>query len=155
MLCNISKVICVCCVVCSIMSTVTPLHNMKKIADLVLGLFLVCSAVLPVIGLLSYADYYTDLKMEETISVEDYEDSYNELILNSTAENLVKATDNLLLSEDIKAENIKIGIKKNDDNSIYISTLIIYITKDYENRIQDIQKIIGSNMSKEPVVICE
>lgn len=137
------------------MSTVVPLHNMKKIADLVLGLFLVCSAVLPVIGLLSYADYYTDLKMEETISVEDYEDSYNELILNSTAENLVKATDNLLLSEDIKAENIKIGIKKNDDNSIYISTLIIYITKDYENRIQDIQKIIGSNMSKEPVVICE
>ena len=72
------------------MSTVAPLHNMKKIADLVLGLFLVCSAVLPVIGLLSYADYHTDLKMEETISVEDYEDSYD-ILCNIGAKRGMKA----------------------------------------------------------------
>ncbi len=128
---------------------------MKKIIDLILGLFLVCSAVLPLIGLLSDSEYNTEIKTNETVAVQEYDEALNEAVLTTTAENLVKATNNLLQSEGIKASNIKIGIKKNEDNSIYISTLNIYITKDYENRTEDIAKIIGSNMSKEPVIICE
>ena len=81
------------------------------------------------------------------------EKEYEKLILNATADNLVVAANDLLISENITAENIEIGIKKSDNNSIYISRIYIYISKDSESKIDDIKRIISTNMSKEPVVI--
>ena len=109
--------------------------------------------MLPVIGLFSVSNYEfsTDEYIFESQSATN--DEYEKLVLTTTAENLVKAANELLLSNDIQAENIEIGIKKSDDDSIYISSIYIYISKELEYKTEEIKRIIGSNMSKEPVVI--
>ncbi len=130
-----------------------PLGRMKKLVNLVLGLFLILSMLVPVVSLFKYNK--NELTIEDSGLEYDVsqEESYNTLVLNQTADNLVQAANNLLLSEDIKADNIKISLKKTDNNSIYISSINIYVSKEYKNRAEDIIKIIGSNMSKDPVVI--
>jgi hypothetical protein len=78
---------------------------------------------------------------------------YEEEVLNKTAENLVVVANDLLISENIVAENIEVAIKKSDNNSIYISTINIYINETNSVKTETIKRIIERNMSKEPVVI--
>ena len=144
---------CVCCIACSIISVIAPSGRMKKTINLVLGLFLLCSMVVPFVGLFTSAS--ADFSIEDYGIELDTEDSaeYESLVLSETANNLVKAANELLLSEGITAENIKVTIKKTEDDSIYISSIYIYINNDDKSKVEEIKRIIESNMTKEPVII--
>ena len=126
---------------------------MKKTLNLILGMFLLCSMVVPLIGLLSTTSYQLDFDEYSMDVKQDSNSDYESLVLTQTADNLVIAANDLLLSRDIEADNIRVVLKKTDDNSIYISSIYIYINKDYEDKAEEIKRIIGSNMSKEPVII--
>lgn len=126
---------------------------MKKTLNLILGMFLLCSMVVPLIGLFSTTSYQLDFDEYSMDVKQDSNSDYESLVLTQTADNLVIAANDLLLSRDIEADNIRVGLKKTDDNSIYISSIYIYINKDYEDEAEEIKRIIGSNMSKEPVII--
>lgn len=126
---------------------------MKKTLNLILGMFLLCSMVVPLIGLFSTTSYEFDFDEYSMDVKQDSNSDYESLVLTQTADNLVIAANDLLLSRDIEADNIRVGLKKTDDNSIYISSIYIYINKDYEDKAEEIKRIIGSNMSKEPVII--
>lgn len=147
-----SMIACVCCIACSVVSLITPMGRMRKTVNLILGLFIICSMLIPVVGLVTTKE--TEFSLEESVFENmNSEEEYEKLVLNETADNLVKAANDLLLSENIEAENISIGIKRTESDSIYISRINIYINKDYENMVEDIKRIISINMSKEPVVI--
>ncbi len=150
---SVSVTACACCVACCILSLIFPDGTMKKTLNLVMGAFLICSMLIPIIGgvkAISF-EYQTD---DKSFSVdEDYSQIYEEEVLTKTAENLVVVANDLLKSENIVAENIKVGIKKSDNNSIYISTINIYISESDTDKIDSIKRIIERNMSKEPVVI--
>ncbi|MBQ7133736.1 MAG: stage III sporulation protein AF [Ruminococcus sp.] len=149
---SMSVIACVCCIACSLISIIAPLGKMRKIVNLVLGLFIICSMLIPLVGL--FTTDIPDLNLEEQYSdLSLNEKEYEKLILNETADNLVVAANELLLSENIQVDNIEIGIKKTDNNSIYISRINIYISKDLDSRADEIKRIISTNMSKEPVVI--
>ncbi len=150
---NCAVIVCVCCIACSIISLVAPLGKMKKIMNLILGMFLLCSMVIPVVGL--FDSFPSDFKFDESVSQysDNTDDAYNQMVLNKTADNLVLAADNLLKNEGITADNIELALKKTDNDSIYISSVVIYISEQYSHRAQEITKIIASNMSKEPVII--
>ena len=126
---------------------------MKKTLNLILGMFLLCSMVVPLIGLFSTTSYEFDFDEYSMDVKQDSNSDYESLVLTQTADNLVIAANDLLLSRDIEADNIRVCLKKTDDNSIYISSIYIYINKDYEDKAEEIKRIIGSNMSKEPVII--
>lgn len=147
-------VVCVCCIACSVVGVVVPDGRMKKIVNLIFGAFLVLSLFIPLIGLshtIVAKDYSLELQEIEKVVPDDK--AYEQMVLNNTADNLVKAADDLLKAEGIYAENIELGIKKSDNNSIYISKINIYINENDAVRIQNIKSIIERNMSKEPVVI--
>ena len=150
---NCAVIVCVCCIACSIISLVAPLGKMKKIMNLILGMFLLCSMVIPVVGLLD--SFPSDFKFDESVAQysDNTDDAYNQMVLNKTADNLVLAADNLLKNEGITADNIELALKKTDNDSIYISSVVIYISEQYSHRAHEITKIIASNMSKEPVII--
>ncbi len=150
---NSAVIVCVCCIACSIISLVAPLGKMKKIMNLILGMFLLCSMVIPFVGL--FDSFTADFEFDESATQysDDSTDAYNQLVLEQTADNLVLAADNLLKNEGITASNIELALKKTDNDSIYISSVVIYISEQYEHRAQEITKIIGSNMSKEPVIV--
>lgn len=156
-------IVCLCCVVCSIVSLIIPTGRMKKTVSLVLGMFLLCSTIIPIKGLFdtfSKRDITSkDIiqSNENTIITEnDFNESdYNKAVLKKTADNLVTIADNLLKNEGIKAENIKISLNVTDDNSIYIADIIIYITNEYKDKVQTIRKIIYSNMSKDAEIVID
>ena len=148
-----SVVLCVCCVATSVISVLIPSGRMKKIINLVLGLFLICSMIIPIFGFISTAS--SDFNIEENplnISTPD-EYLYEKEVLKRTADNLVLVANDMLSNENIECENIEIGLKKSDNNSIYISCINIYISNDMIEKTEDIKKIIRINMMKEPVVI--
>ncbi len=118
-----------------------------------MGVFMISSMIIPMLSV--FDSFKTNFEYSDNVydNTAYTQQDYDELVLSKTADNLVQVSNELLLSEDIVAENIEVGIKKSDSNRIYISTINIYITKEYEDRISDIKKIIFSNMSKEPVII--
>lgn len=148
-------IICVCCVACSIFSLIAPTGRMKKMVSLILGMFLICSMIIPIKGLFDSLKIGFNID-DSKYSIENMSDSeYNELVLKQTADNLVGAANNLLISENIYAQNIRVGLKISEDNSIYISSIYIYITNEYQDRQEEISKIITNNMSKEPELIIQ
>lgn len=143
---------CACCIACSVLSLLFPDGVMKKTLNLVMGAFLICSMLIPIIGSVQTIsfDYESDT---ESVSVdEDYSRIYEEEVLTQTAKNLVIVANDLLKSEGIAPENIEVGIKKSDNNSIYISSIHIYINETDADKTENIKRIIERNMSKEPVV---
>lgn len=150
---GVSVTACACCIACSVLSLLFPDGVMKKTINLVMGAFLICSMLIPVIGSVQALtfEYETDSK---SFTVDnDYSKKHEEEVLTQTAENLVIVANDLLKSESIVAENIEIGIKKSENNSIYISTINIYINESNSDKADLIKRIIERNMSKEPVVI--
>lgn len=152
---QVSVVVCVCSIACSIVSIIIPIGRMRKIISMVLGVFLLCSMILPLLGL--FTSFDSNINIDEKNYIDEYQSdsSYDDLVLDKTADNLVLAANNLLLSEKIEVDNIRVGIKKDENNSIYISSIYIYISKENENKTEDIKRIIGTNMSKEPVIIID
>ena len=147
-----SVVICVCTIACSMFSLIAPMGRMKKTIDIVLSLFLISSMLIPIISYFSSFDSQININ-EQSFDVQSIsEQEYTELVLNQTASDLVSVTDELLKSEGIEAQNIKISLKKTEKNSIYVSKVDIYINKKYEQRLDDIKHIVSINMLKEPEI---
>lgn len=149
---NAGVTACACCIACSVLSLIFPSGGMKKTLNLVMGAFLICSMLIPVIGGVKTLSFDYDLDAFNSSVNDDYNQIYEEEVLTKTAENLVTVAKDLLQSEGITPENIKIGIKKSDSNSIYISTINIYINEADRDKTETIKRIIERNMSKEPVV---
>lgn len=150
---SVSVTACACCIACCVLSLIFPDGAMKKTLNLVMGAFLICSMLIPVIGSVKSLSFEFDAKQEGLSFNQDYSAMYEEEVLNKTAENLVIVANDLLISENIVAENIEVAIKKSDNNSIYISTINIYINETNSVKTETIKRIIERNMSKEPVVI--
>lgn len=150
---NTSVIVCVCCVVCSMLSMIAPFGRTKKIINLILGFFLISSMIVPLVSLFTENKISLSLHSSSPDSYYVDEKEYENIVLKKTADNLVNATNDLLLAENIVADNIMITLKKSDNNSIYISKINIYISKAYKNRAEDILKIITANMCKEPEII--
>lgn len=130
-----------------------PLTVTKKTVSLVMGAFMICSMLIPLIGAIS--TFTLDYEQSEGVMHydNDYEAEFEKEVLTETAENLVIVTNDILSAEGISPQDIKISIGKSDNNSIYISSIYIYITEQDKERVEHIKNIIIRNMSKEPVVI--
>ena len=143
--------ICCICIAVSVLSILIPQKRTSKIMGFVIGLFLISS----VIGL--FATYNEDLKMDfseiEKYAIPDYsEEDYNDAALQLTADNLTVALNELLLNEDIRADDILISLKITNEGRIYASRIVIYISEAYAARRNDIKSIVYGNLSKEPEI---
>ena len=130
-----------------------PFTVTKKTVSFVMGAFMICSMLIPLIGAIT--SFSVDYEGSDEII--DYNDNFDaqleKEVLDKTAENLVIVTNDLLTSIGITPQDIKISIGKSDNNSIYISSIYIYITEQDSERSDYIKNHIARNMSMEPVVI--
>lgn len=147
-----SYVVSVCCVACAILSLLFQTGRMSKILSLVLSLFVLCSMIVPFVSVKRCFNMDFDIEQyKPDLSV--YNKDYNDLVLSQTADNLVRFTDEILHSEGISADNIKLSLKLTEDNSIYVSSVIIYINKDYQDKIYKITDLVSENLLKEPEIV--
>ena len=142
--------ICCVCIAVSILSALIPQKRTVKIMSFAIGLFIISSVLTAAAGI---EIPNIDISDTEKYNVRDYgEKDYNDEAVQLTADNLVQALNEILLSEGISAEDIRLSLKISDDGRIYASHVVIYINKAYLSRVNDIKSIVYGNLSKEPEI---
>lgn len=135
----------------TVISLFIPQKRTRKIFGFVIGLFIVASIVLCIRNL-TLPDEIDIPDIGDSVESEFSEGDYQDRVLQQTAENLVSATDELLRSEGIEAEDIRLSLKISDAGRIYVNRVVIYINEADSRRRQEIKNIISRNLSKEPLV---
>jgi hypothetical protein len=152
---NVVVVICAASLICSLVTTFVTDGSIKKIVNLVLGAFIICSMIVPVKNAVSsfginVSEYQT---AEEAVSSSD--EAYSNALVNQTKENLESAATDLLLQNGIKINYCKIILAVKDENRIIISSISIYIDKDDMQYADTIEKLISDNFGIVPQIMTE
>ena len=144
-----------CALICCIgigsgmLSVLMPGKRTKRVMGFVIGLFILVSLINGVIACAEELRISLD-PLDMSVMSETDDSAYTEAVVRQTAENLVIAADELLQSEGISADDIRVYIDVSKEGRIFISRISIYITKEYEDRAEDIEAVIYRNFSKEP-----
>lgn len=147
-----SVAVLICCVsgAAAMLSLFIPQKRTRKILSFVLGLFILVevgngirNATVDLPAIKIQADTYTP---------DSYDDEYEKAIIRSTADRLVLSLNTILTEEDIHVQDIRLSLKKSEDNSITVDRVVIYINDDDSDRAEEIKSIVYRNLSKEPEV---
>ncbi len=149
----IAMTICVCGITCSLLGIISPTKKTKKILNLVIGLFIICSIIIPIKSAInSFNINIADIDTVEEIT-NNVDDSYNEKVIWQTSENLEAALKALLNNNNYYPDKIKIHLETTNENSIYIKQIDIYMDKT-DNTI-DIKRLTKENFQVTPNIITE
>ena len=141
---------CVCAAV-GILSVLIPQKRTGRLMSFVIGVFFIGSLFSAVItGIQDIGDIDTG---GYELSIPDHsEEEYRDTVAQAAADRLIQVLNELLINEGIQAQDIRLTLKISDEGRIYASRAVIYISREYEHRVNDIKSIIYRNISKEPEV---
>ncbi|MGN0490353.1 stage III sporulation protein AF [Ruminococcus sp.] len=151
----VTSAICASALICTLVSNFVTDGSTKKIVSLVLGAFIICSMIVPIknaVNGFSEEIAETDIS-NSAVSTDD--EAYSREILKQTRSNLESALKDLLLQNGIKINSCEIILALTDDNSIIISSVRIYISKEYTQYTDLISEITFQNFSVQPNIITE
>ncbi len=119
----------VCCasLICSLLSNFVNDSSLKRVLNLVLGAFVVCSLILPVKTAVSDFRQDVDSEIEYSQGYATPDEAYNQRIVAQTRENLENTLEAILNQNGIYPNKTEIILSVNSDNSIIISRICIYI----------------------------
>ena len=151
----VTSVICASALICTLVSNFVTDGSTKKIVSLVLGAFIICSMIVPIknaVNGFSEEIAETDIS-DSAVSTDD--EAYSREILKQTRSNLESALRDLLLQNGVEINSCEIILAQTDDNSIIISSVRIYISKEYTQYTDLISEITFQNFSVQPNIITE
>ncbi len=148
-------VVCASSLICTLVSTFITDSSTKRVINLVLGAFIICSLIMP----LRSAFASIDLEMSDFISAEEVvssdDEAYSREVIAQTQENLENAAADILLQHNIKINSCDIILAETDESRIIISALSIYINKEYVQYTDLISSIIEENFGVSPSIMTE
>lgn len=148
-------VICTASLICTLISTFITDGSTKKIVNLVLGAFIVCSLISPVMSAFSSVDVnLSEYETSDSI-ISSNDEAYSNEVLKQTQTNLENSAKDILLQNRISINSCKIILANEDENRIIISSVSIYINKENSGHSQRIQEIIKDNFGINPNVVTE
>ena len=151
----VTSAICASALICTLVSNFVTDGSTKKIVSLVLGAFIICSMIVPIKNAVSGFNEEiaeTDIS-DSAVSTDD--EAYSREILRQTKVNLESALRDLLLQNGVEINSCEIILALTDDNSIIISSVSIYISKEYTQYSDLISEITFQNFSVQPNIITE
>ncbi|MGN1433542.1 MAG: stage III sporulation protein AF [Ruminococcus sp.] len=151
----VTSAICASALICTLVSNFVTDGSTKKIISLVLGAFIICSMIVPIknaVNGFSEEIAETDIS-DSAVSTDD--EAYSREILKQTRNNLESALKDLLLQNGVEINSCEIILAQTDDNSIIISSVSIYISKEYTQYSDLISQITFQNFSVQPSIITE
>lgn len=141
--------LCAALLLAAIIKLLAPTGATQKALKTVISAFILISLVLCIRTVFSSAtaafDWNTGALNETELSAQ---------VLDKTSEYLVEYIDNLLKQEGIEAKNIYVNISKGEDEVINTQSIVIYISKEDENKKAQIKSIISEIFYIEPDVVC-
>lgn len=148
-------VICAASLICTLISTFITDGSTKKIVNLVLGAFIVCSLISPVMSAFSSVDVnLSEYETSDSI-ISSNDEAYSNEVLKQTQTNIENSAKDILLQNGISINSCKIILANEDENRIIISSVSIYINKENSGHSQRIQEIIKDNFGINPNVVTE
>lgn len=151
----VTSAICASALICTLVSNFVTDGSTKKIVCLVLGAFIICSMIVPIknaVNGFSEEIAETDIS-ESAVSTDD--EAYSREILKQTRSNLESSLKDLLLQNGVEINSCEIILALTDDNSIIISSVSIYISKEYTQYTDLISEVTFQNFSVQPNIITE
>lgn len=148
-------VVCAASLICTLVSAFITDGSTKKIVNLVLGAFIICSLISPVMSAFSAVDVNLSEYKTSDSMISSNDELYSEEIIKQAQENLENTARDILLQNGISVNSCKIILANEDENRIIISSISIYISKDYAEHSQSIQEIIKDNFGINPSIITE
>ena len=152
---TVTSAICASALICTLVSNFVTDGSTKKIISLVLGAFIICSMIVPIknaVNGFSEEIAETDIT-DSAVSTDD--EAYSREILKQTRKNLESALKDLLLQNGVEINSCEIILAVTDDNSIIISSVSIYISKEYTQYSDLISEVTFQNFSVQPNIITE
>ena len=152
---TLTAVICSSAIICTILSNFVTDSGTKKILNLILGAFMVCSLIVPVKNAIGEIDATLDNynTSQELISTAD--EAYSNEVINLTEKNLEQALCDVLKQNGIEINSSKIILALSDKNRIIISYIGIYISKEYTLYTEQISEIVYDNFTVVPNIMTE
>lgn len=151
----VTSAICASALICTLVSNFVTDGSAKKIISLVLGAFIICSMIVPIKNAVNgFSEEIAETNISDSaVSTDD--EAYSREILKQTRKNLESALKDLLLQNGVENNSCEIILAQTDDNSIIISSVSIYISKEYTQYSDLISEITFQNFSVQPNVITE
>ena len=147
----------VCCasLICALVSNFVSDQSIKRVLNLVLGAFVICSMIFPVRAAeKSIKSGYDERTAESEEAATFDEAAYNAQIVAQTRKNLEQTLTALLNQNGIYPQKTEIILALKDDNSIIISQARIYIDEGC-TQTDLISQLTLQNFGIEPNIITE
>ena len=151
----VTSVISASALICTLVSNFVTDGSTKKIISLVLGAFIICSMIVPIKNAVNgFSEEIAETDISD-YSVSTDDEAYSREILKQTRINLESALKDLLLQNGVEINSCEIILVVADDNSIIISSVSIYISKEYTQYSDLISEVTFQNFSVQPNIITE
>lgn len=151
----VTSAICASALICTLVSNFVTDGSTKKIICLVLGAFIICSMIVPIKNAVNgFSEEVAETDISD-LAVSTDDEAYSREILKHTRKNLESALKDLLLQNGVEINSCEIILALTDDDSIIISSVSIYISKEYTQYSDLISEVTFQNFSVQPNIITE
>lgn len=152
---TVTSAICASALICTLVSNFVTDGSTKKIISLVLGAFIICSMIVPIKNAVNgFSEEIAETDISD-LAVSTDDEAYSREILMQTRKNLESALKDLLLQNGVEINSCEIILALTDDDSIIISSVSIYISKEYTQYSDLISEVTFQNFSVQPNIITE
>ena len=142
--------ICASALICTLVMNFVSDGGTRKIINIVLGVFVICSMIIPVKNLVTgISNSPAEITVPEELTA-TADEAYSKQIVSQTRANLEFALKDLLLQNNIEISSCEIILSLTDEKSIIISSISIYINQEYTQYADTIDEIVFQNFSVHP-----
>lgn len=147
--------VCASGIVCALLSAFVSDGAMKRILSLVLGVFMVCSLIMPLKN--AFVSISADLSkypgQKQITATAD--EAFKNRVLSQTRQNLENTLTDLLRQNGIEANDCGVVLASEQENRIIIGSICIYIGEESSGRSQEIIRLTQANFGVTPTIITE
>ncbi len=152
---SVCGAVCVVAIAGTIISSLMPDGNTKKIMTLIIGAFMVCSIIVPVKSAVTEFNVSTTKIPNEATVTASADEIYTEALISHTEKSLEQTLAGFLKSENINFNRIRFYLKQDPNIGIIIDRVCIYIDKKDNTHVFRMKEITEEHFDTTPFVIAE
>lgn len=150
-----ATVICLAALVGTMVEILTPIGSMEKMVRFVLGAFMLCAIITPLVGTAQKINYSIQQPDVNTSSITVFQNQLDGQ-LNSVASEKIKAlAAEILQKESINAQKIDVFMDTSQNNSISIIKVTVYLNAKDVYKKERAKQLLEDNLGLSTEIITE
>ena len=146
----IAAVICAVSIASSVIYVILPKSNTKRVMNTIIGVFLLCSLIVPIKNAVLNFDLKIDLpKLEKGVTA-SADEAYGKALYKKAESILESSVESYLLSKGYKIKGANVKLNKDNPEGLYIERISIYINKSDIPEADNIISLTENKFEKTP-----